>query len=178
MAVLNRLLAVVLGAAVAGLGVLLIVEPIMSLVGQRPLVVAPDTITSRLDDLTWDASLVTTTALILLAIGVVLLLPQMVSRPPEELPLLGEADRTAAIDRRALAGRLVHLAREDRAVLSAKASVSAKRARLSVKAQPGADEGPLRGRLESAVGDALESYEVAGPLTYKVVVSRSRERQA
>ena len=176
MALLNRLLGVLLGLAVAAAGVLVIVETVVAALGRPPLVVDRQLVHSTLSQLSWTDPLLLSLSVGLIAVGAVLLLLQLIPRRPATLPLRTYEGRSAAVDRKALGGRLVEVAQRDRDVAGAKAKMTKRAAKLAVRAVPGADVAGVRDRVTTAVVGALESYELASNPKPKVSVSPTRAR--
>lgn len=175
MAVVNRLLAAVLGVALAAVGVVLIVETAAAAFERGPVIFDRQRLAQEMDGLSWDDPVVLGVLLALLLIGAVLLLIQLLPRPPETLPLRGETDRSAAIDRRALTSRVSKVALADPEVATARATVTGSGARVRARAIPGADLGGVRQRLRQQVDETLDSYQLSPRPTTRVTVSRSRE---
>lgn len=178
MAVVNRLLMVLLGLALAAAGALLVAETVVAALGQPPLLIDRSLADSTAAELSWTDTPVDITIAVLIGLGALLLLLQLVPRQPDALPLRAGQGREAEVERRPLAGLLAARANNDREVLSAKAKVTKRAAAVSVKAQPGTDVRGLRERLGRMVSDSLEPLELARPLRTKVSVSRSRERSS
>jgi len=176
MAVLNRLLAVLFGLALAAVGVILVAETVAAAVSQPPLLVDRSLIDSRLSELSWTDWITDLTLAILIGLGALLLLLQLVPRPPDSLPLRSSPGREAEVDRKALGSLLAARAGDDAQVLRARAKVTPRAASVAAKAQPGADPRALRPRLEAATRSVLDPLQLASPPRTKVRVSRSREK--
>ncbi len=176
MAVLNRLLAVLFGLALAAAGVILVAETVTAAVSQPPLLLDRSLIDARLSELTWTDWITDLTLAVLIGLGALLLLLQLVPRPPDSLPLRGGDDRTAEVERKPLATLLAQRAGEDPEVLNARAKISRRTATVAAKAQPGADTRAIRMRLESSANAMIEPLQLAQGLRTKVRVSRTRER--
>jgi len=174
-AVVNRLLAVVLGVALAGAGVVLIAETVAAAFERSPVFIDRDRITREMDGLGWGDPVVLAVLLSLLLLGAILLLIQMLPRHPETLPLRSYRDRNAAIDRRALTSRIGKVALADPEVASARVAVTGNGARVRARAIPGAEVGSVRQRLRQKVEEALDRYQVSPRPPARVTVSRSRE---
>lgn len=175
MAVVNRLLAAVLGVALAVLGVVLIAETVAAAFERAPLFVDRQRIAQEMDGLSWGDPVVLAVILALLFLGALLLLVQLLPRPPETLALRSEPDRSASIDRRALASRLGKVTEADPEVATARAAVTGAAARVRARAIPGADVASVRERLRKTVEETLDGYQLSPRPPTKVTVSRSRE---
>jgi len=176
MAVLNRLLAVLFGLALAAIGVILVAETVAAAVAQPPLLVDRGMIDSRLAELSWTDWLTDLTLAILIGLGALLLLLQLVPRPPDALALRGGPGREAEVERKSLASLLAARIGEDPEVLRARAKITPRAASVAAKAQPGADPRALRPRLEAATKSVLDPLQLASPPRTRVRVSRSREK--
>ncbi len=178
MAVLNRSVVVLLGLALAAAGAVLIAETIAAALGQSPLLLDRSMIGSRLAELDWTDIEVDVALAILVGLGALLLLAQLVPRQPDALPLRAGQGRQAEIERKALAGLIAARAGTDRDVLTARADVTRRAAKVDARALPGADTKAIRTRLGQVVSDTLQPLELVHPLRSKVNVRRSRERSA
>lgn len=176
MAVVNRLLVVLIALAVLCGGVLLVVETVASLANAEPVLVDASGVTSRLAELSWDDPLVTGIAATLIAVGVVLLVLQLIPRQPDSLALRPGSDRSAEIDRKALGAHLSRVVNADEEVLGTKAKVTKRKVRVRAKAQPGLDTRAVRERLSSRVAEDLAAIDLNRPLRQSVGVARSREK--
>jgi hypothetical protein len=176
MAVLNRLLALLLGLALMAAGALLVVETVAAAVGARVLPIDRGALDSRLADLRWTDFPVDVTLGVLLGLGALFLLLQLIPRAPQSLPLAPVNGRPAEIERRSLASVLASRVGDDPQVLRAKAKVKRRSASISARAQPGADTRAVRDRLAETVDDTLQPIQLARRLRPRVSVQRSRER--
>jgi hypothetical protein len=177
-AILNRIIIVLLGLALAAAGVLLVAETIAAAVSAPPLLLDRSLIDSRLAEMSWTDVEVDVTIAILIGLGALLLLAQLIPRQPDALPLRAGQGREAEVDRKALAGLIAARAGADRDVLSARAEVTRRAAKVDARALPGADVGSARARLGQMLSEALGAIDLARPLRQKVTVRRSRERSA
>lgn len=179
MAFLNRLLGVILGLVIAAAGVVLVLETIWAAAGQPPLLVDRQRVDRvATEQLTWDATPVTWVLVGLVLVGALLLLLQLIPRQPDTLPLADHPDRHASVERKALAAQLGEVVKEDPEVVTARAKVTRRAARVRAKAAPGADVGTLQSRLEASTGSLLSSLQLQQRLRPRVVVTRGRERGA
>lgn len=176
MALLNRFLAVLLGLALLAAGALLLAETVAAAAGQPPLLVDRGYLDGQLSELRWTDLPVDVTIAALLGLGALLLLLQLIPRPPESLPLGELHGRRAEIDRKSIASVLATRAEDDPEVLHAKAKVNRRTATVSAKAMPGADTRTVRDRLVDMVEDTTQSFQLARRLRPWVSVQRSRER--
>lgn len=159
MRVLLRVLAPLLGLALAAAGVLLVIEVVAAWV--RPdastglLVPWPDW-RATLENLTWANNPVPAIAIGVAAIGLLLVLLGLLARRSDVVLLAPTAEMTVTTSPRVLArivGRKVR-ATDD----VASASVTASRRKVAVSAQGWGEAGPaLREAVTSGVGDLLDA---------------------
>lgn len=175
MRIVNRLLAFVVGLALAAAAVIAIVEIVVALSGRPPVLVARNRVASELGRLQWDDPRVVAVAVGMIVVGLLLLLVQLIPRRPIQLPLQGQPGRSAAIDRRGLQERLRHVALRDRDVVAAAVRVR-RRAKLRVSVPGDADRRDARRRVHERVTDAVGQLGLRRPLKVKVAVVEARER--
>jgi hypothetical protein len=176
MAVVNRLLALLLGLALLAAGAVLVVETVAATTGTQVLPIDRGALDSRLSDLQWTDFPVDVTIGVLLGLGALFLLLQLVPRPPDSLPPAAVNGREAEIERKSVATVLAQRASDDPEVLRAKAKIKRRAAHVSAKAQPGADTRTVRDRLVEMVDDTLQPLQLRRRLRPRVSVQRSRER--
>jgi hypothetical protein len=174
-AVLNRVLALLLGLALTAAGALLIAETVAAALGQRPLLVDRGQIDETLGQLGWDDALATGILIGALVLGGLLLLAQLLPRRPESLPLVSSEGRRAELEGRALASLLTSTVEEDVDVLRGRTRVGRRSARVDVLLYPDADPAAARDRLRKTVREAVEAVQLARNLRTRVRVSRSEE---
>lgn len=178
MALLNRLLGLLLGLALAFAGGLLAAEAVVAALGRPPLLIDRQGAASTLEGLGWNDSLATAVLVGLVVVGALLLIAQLVPRTPDALPLRSDRSRTAEVDRKALGARLSTIALADGEVIGAKTRVGRRRAKVRAKAQPGAEVKQVRKRVIQAEHEAVAALELANGFTTKVKVGRVRERSS
>lgn len=178
MAIVNRVLTLLLGLALAAAGAWLVAETVVAAIGQPPLLIDRSLADSTASELSWTDAPVDIAIAALIGLGALLLILQLIPRQPDSLPLRAGQGREAEVERKPLAGLLAARAGNDREALTAKAKVTKRAATVAVKAQPGADVRALRERLNQMMARTLDPLELASPLRRKVSVSRSRERSS
>ncbi len=177
MTALNRLLALLLGLAVAAVGVVAAVEVMLVLLG-RPQWLLPRSQWHRsLGAAEWADTAVVSTCAILLLVGFVLLLLQLQPRRPATLPLRSDApQRTYTLDRRGLQEHLRQQAVADGDVLGARVRAYKRKAKVVASAPPDSDRSVLRARLQERLGTAIERLELDGSYRPSVSVEQARQR--
>jgi hypothetical protein len=175
-AVLNRLIAVLLGLALIAAGVILLLETALAGVNRPPLLIDRSLADSRLSELSWTDPEVDIALVALVALGALLLLVQLLPRQPYALPLRGDQGRQGEIERKPLAALLAARAERDSDVVRAQARVSRRKAQLRAWAVPGADIDAIRERLGQHVDKSLNAFQLARPLRTRVAVIQTRER--
>lgn len=178
MALVNRLLGLLLGLALAFAGGLLAAEAVVAALGRPALLIDREGTASTLGGLGWGDTLVTAVLVALIVVGALLLIGQLVPRMPDALPLRSERFRSAEIDRKALGSRLSTVAIADGEVIAVKTRVGRRKAKVRAKAQPGAEVQQVRKRLMQAEDEALAALELAKGFRTKVSVRRVRERSS
>lgn len=167
---LNRLLALVLGLAVAAAAAVTGVE-VGLLVSGRPSWVVPR---SRWDDLVsdlgWDDRGLVIAAVVVLVAGLLLLVAQLVPRRPSRLQVRSDRpDREVWISRRGLEGQLRRAAEREPPVQEARVRLSRRRVKVTAAvprhSPPSKELGP---GVRSVVGERLEEARLVQPPKLKV----------
>lgn len=176
MKVVDRLLALVAGLALAAVGGLVALEAGLLGAG-RPALVVPRTRWDRgLNNLVWSSTTLRVAAIITIVAGAVLLITQLIPRRRQRLALVGTEGRTAWVTpagvRRAV----------ERAVLDSHDDVAAARARvrrrkvkvLATVVASADNETP--GRVGTTVEAVLDRLEVERSLRVRVQIDRNQDR--
>jgi hypothetical protein len=170
MRTVNRLIAAVLALGLIVVGFLSVVEIILVALGLPPLVVPYESWLDTARSSTYGDRSVIVSAIALLALGLVLIVLQLLRRPPLSYSLETKHDRVdTQIDRRSLERVAARAARDVDGV--EKARCRAKAGRLAVSATTGREEIlGLDGKIRAAVEDRLFALEPATTLTVSVKV--------
>lgn len=174
MILVNRLLSLLLGLALAAAGVIVVGEVILGLLGQNPWLVDRSALDVQLPTLTWEDLPVLPVSIALLVLGVVLVLLQLKPRRPASLPLvMSNEHRRSRIERRGLEGRLASVARSDGDVADASARIGRRRAKVTAQAAYGTNTEAVQERLSSVLANDLSSVGV-----YKMSAIKVQTRAA
>jgi hypothetical protein len=172
MRLLNRPLALVLAAALAGASVILIVEVVAYALHTGSVIVPWRVWYHWAQRTRWDALVVRVWAVILIVIGALLLAAEL--RPPRvtRLRLRSGNDTDAAITRSGLIGTLRGAATSIDGITGTAVTVRRRRAQVTARSaargRPAADQ--LREPVTSAVRDRLDSMSLHHPPRLKVRV--------
>ena len=173
---LDRILALVLGLALAGLGGLVAIEATLLSSG-RPALVVPRARWDRgMSGLAWSSATLQVAAIIAIAVGAALVLLQLVPRAPRRLRLEGVPGRAAWIAPVSVA-RAVERAvvRTHDEVGSARVRVTRRTARVRADVVVASDEATPE-RVAATVSDALDTLELGRELRVRVRLDRSERR--
>lgn len=176
MNILNRLLAFVVGVALAGAAALAVAEIVVALLGFAPLVIPRSNWHQTMGSLRWDEGVLIAVAVGMVVVGIALVLAQLVPRRPRELSLAAtDSAREAHIDRRGLQHRLRSVATEDPDVVDARVRIRRKaKVRADVLAR--SDRGDAKRRLGDALSGQLASVGLQRPPRVAVQLRRGKER--
>ena len=155
MILVNRLLGLALGLALLTGGALIVGEVLLAITEQRPWVIDRTALDQQLSQLTWSDPRVLPTALALLAVGILLLLLQLIPRRPSTLPLASTEHRRSRIERRGVESRLRAVASADDDVLTAKARVGKRTVKVTARAEYGSELPAVQDRVRDAVAGEL-----------------------
>lgn len=176
MQIVNRILAVLLAAALTVAGALGAVEIVLAALGRRPMLVPHRQWSRWLGERTFDDGVVRVVLIGLALLGLLLLVAALRRGRPGSLPLPSgtEAVRVTA-SRRGLERTLASAARRAEGVQSAR--VKAGRRKVRIQASTSLREpGDLASRVTAAVGERLEELGLAGVVRPRVRVSRKAAR--
>lgn len=174
MHLVNRLLGILLGLALAAVGGLVLVESIAFLLGNSPWAVPLQRWGAVLNALTWDNRGMVIALVAMTVVGALLLIAELAPRAPSTLELDGSTpQRAVSIDRRGLERRLRTTALRHPHVDDAKVKV--RRRRIQVRAGVGWDSEPSQVRTE--VASALEETVQAIGLQQRPRTSVRVERE-
>lgn len=178
MRVFDRVVAIVLGLVLLGLGVLVTVEVIWSNgMGRSGHLVLPYESSSRyLHHHTWSSGPVRAISAAVAVVGLILLLLELKRRRPATLTMAGSsAGVVTGISRRSLGRVLTHVAGSMSGIAKAQARVS--RRRVTVRARTHLrDPGDLEQQLGRELAESLDSMQLARPLRQRVRLSHREER--
>lgn len=173
MRTIDRLLALVLGLAVAAAGVILVAEVVLAVAGQPSWLVDRTALTAVTASEYSDPLLVTSSA-VAVAVGLLLVILQMVPRRPRRLELANE-QTPMTVDRTGLQDLLRQTVESDPRVQDSSVRI---RRRAHVRARVAEDVDPQQAQadLERQATVALEALRLQQPLRTKMTVTRLAER--
>lgn len=174
MRTVNRLISIVLGLAVAAVGVLLAGEAIQ-LDRSKPSWVLPrHAWAHHLRFLQWDSSAIRLASIVLIVVGAVLFLLQLVPRQRVRFRLESKPGRARWVSRRGVQRRLAVAVDRDAEVESVKARVRRHKANVRVSIASSSDN--PRPRLEHALRSATDELGLTEPLRFRLRVKRGERR--
>ncbi|MBW3602142.1 MAG: hypothetical protein KY434_05515 [Actinobacteria bacterium] len=170
-----RLVALLLGLAIAAGAGLAAVELVAGWTGASEVLMARDLWDQTLGDLSWTTVWLVWACVAAIAAGLLLLVLVLFPRRPLALPLRSDSPgRESAIDRRGLQERLRAAAEADADVASAVARVRRK-AKVRAHMALAADEGRVRDRLRSTLRSDVDQVGLQRKLGLKVDVRRAKD---
>lgn len=165
----NRILALLLGLALAAGAVIVAVEASLLLAERPPWIVPRGDWNQDLLDLRWDDDVITVVCIIALVAGLLLLLAQVWPRRARRLPVrTTRPGRTAWILRRGLESHLARIAGQDAEVEGSRVRVSRRRARVRATYPTTAEPDRVGSRVREVVTGRLGQLELDRPLRVKV----------
>ena len=174
---LNRLLGLLLGLLLLGLGIFAVVEAVVAELGRPGLLLERQAWDELLRGLTWESDWLMLTSTLVLLAGVALLAVQLWPGTPSRVPIAqSDADRRADIDGRGVQELLRRRAVEDEDVLGATARVRRRSARVRVQAPPDADASEVKDRVGQTLRERIDELGLESRLRTKVDVRRAKER--
>lgn len=168
---LDRLIALVLGLALAAAGVLAGIEAVLLALGNAPLVVPRAMWDRSLRALTWDNTTLTVVAAALVAAGVLLLLIQLIPRRPVRLMLGPSAPGVTWIARQSLADRISYDVQQLDDVTRSSVRLHRRTAQVAAGIAAGVPREDARRMVTAAATTVTEQVPLAKPLKIKVKVS-------
>lgn len=175
MRVMNRLLALVLGAVLAAAAAAVLVDAVAVLAGRGAIVSGRQSWPAALLRASWSDPALLVIAVGFIVVGALLLAAGLVPQRPLVLPLRRPPHAAASIDRRGLEERLRHTALRDPDIVAA--TVGVRRAiTVSAEVAGGTDRRRCRERLERAITSAVEQMDLADHSRTRVKVVQGRER--
>lgn len=176
MRTVNRLIAAVLAFGLIAAGLLSVAEVVLAALGLAPLVVPYESWLDTARGSAYGDRSVIAAAIVLVALGLVLIVLQLLRRPPLSYSLSNKHDGVEAqIDRGSLEQVAARAARDVDGVQ--KARCRATRSKLAVSATTGRDEIiGLDGKIRAAVEDRLQALEPARAMTVAVKVQSPSAR--
>lgn len=174
MRVLERFLSLLLALAVIVGAVLLALEVGWAIAGKPPLLVQWNTAYTAGTTNSWDTAASRVTAIVILAVGLLLLVVTLKPRRAPRLALIStETGVDAAITRRSLRSTLLTAAQQVDGISAAKAKVSKRRATVQARSRLGTDATAqaLTGQLEAALRARLDDLQLARPPKLRARVS-------
>ncbi len=174
MTIVNRLLALVFGLALAAAAGVAIIEMVTALTGNAGIV-PREQWASALAELRWDDPTLVGVAIGLVLIGLALLSGELTPARPGQFALQGATDAAASIDRRGLQERLRHVALRDADVVAADVRIR-RRAKVRASVPPDTDRRACRQRVLDATTSAIDELGLIRPPTVRAEIVRARER--
>lgn len=176
MRTVNRLLATVLAFGLIAASLLAVVEVGFAALGLAPWVVPYESWLATARSSAYGDRPVLSVAILLVAVGLILLVLQLLPRRPLRLPLLPKHDGVEPrIERKSLELAAARAAREVDGV--EKASCRATSGRLVVNVVSGREEAVgLDGKIRAAVEERITALEPAQPLTVGVKLQSASRR--
>lgn len=177
MTVTNRMIGILLGFALAVLGVGVVLEAALRLGGLDWTFLPWEAWAGALQEATWRDLAVVSTLVLMVAVGLLVLLLELRPSKPSELWLTdARPDRHASVDRRGLEERLAALVDERVDTVSTRVSTRRRSVRVAVVVPADADVDAVRGRASEVVADALRRLELVEEPALRVTAERRRER--
>lgn len=175
MNLIRRLLAFILGLALAVASAVALVETIVALTGADAVVIPREQWIRTVSQLRWDDPAVVGVGVVLLLTGLLLLATALVPPRPQELALRGAQDSATSIDRRGLQDRLRDAALRDPDVTDA--SVRIRRA-ITVKAMVsrGTDRRACRDRVQRSIATSIDDLDLQQRPKVRAKVEPTRGR--
>lgn len=172
---LDRLVALILALALAAAGVLAGIETMLLVLGQPALVIPRRTWAHQLDSLRWDDATLGAVAAAVAAVGVVLLLLQIVPRRPSRVLLAAGAPAGTWVSRRSLAARGEWEILRVHQVDAARVRLGRRRLRAKVRLAPGTPVQEGRRLVDQALHATLEQWTPRDRLRVTVRARSSAE---
>ena len=157
----NRVLAAVIGLLLLVGGLLTAIEIAVAYAGGGPWIVPYDQWYQRARSHAWESDAVRGLFIVMTAVGLALLILQLVRRAPATVAIRPDADgeATYAVRRRTVERSLVRSAEQVDGVESARARIDRRSIRVSARSNRRLP-GDLRTRLEHAVQERVRSLEL------------------
>jgi hypothetical protein len=168
---LDRLVALVLGLAMAGAAVLTGIETMLLVLGEPSLVVPRSTWAHEFPTLQWNDGNLELAAGIVAGVGALLLLAQLVPRRKVRLLLRTGAIAGTWLSRKGLNRKIAFDAGLPTQIDETSARVGRRRVTVRAVLVPGVEAAEGRALLEAAVAASLARWPLAEPLRIKVKVS-------
>lgn len=177
MSVLNRLLALLLGLFLLGVGILASVESALVGMDRPGWFLQRRAWDELLHGLTWEHRGLILSAAVVLLVGIILLVVQLCPDTPSRLRLADATpDRRATIDGRGIKEVLRRGAVEDEDVLEATVRLRRRRARVTVSTAPEANGADVRARVHEKLRKRVDDLQLEKRLRVKVAVRRGKAR--
>ncbi len=173
----SRLIACLLGLALAAFGVIVAVEAWLLASDRGSWLVPRSRWDTNVRDLQWDDTSVTVTCALLTAAGIGLLLLQLLPRVPIRLRVRDTPDgREVWISRRGLEGQLARLADRDPEVLAPNVRVTKRKAKVKAAFPTHAQPAEVGARLRTMAAQRLDRADLERPLKVNVRLRPARKR--
>jgi Family of unknown function (DUF6286) len=178
MRVFDRVVAVILGLVLLGLGALVTAEVIWSKGLERSghLVLPYESSSRYLHQHVWSSNPIRAITAAVAAVGLIVLLLELKRRRPGLLTMEGStAGVVTGISRRSLGRALTRVATSIPGIGGAKTRVSRRRATVRARS-PLRDPGDLQQQLDRELSESLDSIQLTRPLRLRTRLSHREER--
>lgn len=179
MRVFDRVVSVILGVALLGLGALITAEVIWSSGLDRSghLVLPYEPSSRYLHQHIWSSTAIRAITAAVAAVGLILLLLELKRRRPGTLTMAGStAGVVSGISRRSVGRSLTHVATSIPGITGAKTRVSRRRASVEAWTRL-RDPGDLEQQLDRELAGSLDSLQLTRPPTLRVRLSHREDRE-
>lgn len=173
----NRILSLVLAAAIAVAGVLAVIEIIAANTDNDPVVVKWRGLVDKLTSNEWKTAGPRVAAIVLILVGLLLLFFALRRGKPSTVPLTTNASSTDMVTtRKSLQRSLSHLATSVDGVADAKATVKRRKIVVTGRAGTGDRDG-ARSRLESQLQERIDGLSLADRRRLKVRLAPAPDKR-
>lgn len=165
---LDRLLALILGLALAGVAVLTGMEIMVLVLGKAAVVIPRHAWDQSLRDAAWSGTGAVVASAAAAGVGVVLILLQLIRRKPVRLALLSPLGQRLWVSRRGLARRLGRQVAALDAVGDGRVRVGRRRVRARAALEGEAERAVVVEEIRGVVGSTLSTLGVVADLKIRV----------
>ncbi|MDQ2725049.1 MAG: DUF6286 domain-containing protein [Actinomycetota bacterium] len=166
---LDRAVALVVGMAIAAAAVLAGIEIMALILGNPPLIIPRSSWDHGLRGSQWGSSGIELASGVVAAVGVALILLQIIPRRPVRLPLRSRPQQRVWVSRKGLSRRLAHDVNELDDIDQSKVRVGRNRVRTKVVAAPGADRAAAVDQVRTVIEGTLGRIGIVRPLRVRIV---------
>lgn len=174
MSLLNRVIALLVGAALVVVGVLALVEGVRAALGRPGLTLNRERADEYLRGLQWETPEVVLIAVALCIVGVALLALQLRRTTPSRLPLaVSDAGRRATIEGRGLVDLLQRRATQDQDVLDTAVRLRRRAARIKVTVPSDVSTDDVKARVRNDAQAVIDGVNLRDPVKPRVSARQS-----